>query len=71
MSSKKMHNDGTGPERRPEKYDEQEADSTTATTGQASHDEDALAQLEAQLAELNDEDFDEDIEDVADEDLLT
>ena len=51
MSSKKMHNDGTGPERRPEKYDEQGADSTTATTGQASHDEDALAQLEAQLAE--------------------
>jgi molecular chaperone GrpE len=51
MSSKKIHNDGAGPERRPEKYDEQGADSTTATTGQASHDEDALAQLEAQLAE--------------------
>jgi molecular chaperone GrpE len=48
MSSKKIHNDGTGPERRPEKYDEQEADSTTATTGQASHDEDALANLKAQ-----------------------
>jgi molecular chaperone GrpE len=51
MSSKKIHYDGVGPERRPENYDEQEADSTTATTGQTSHDEDALAQLEAQLAE--------------------
>jgi len=34
-------------------------------------DRTAFAELEAQLAELNDEDFDEDIEDVADEDLLT
>jgi molecular chaperone GrpE len=53
MSNKKIHNnnDGTEPEQQPERYDEHEADSTTATIGQASHNEDALAQLETQLAE--------------------
>jgi molecular chaperone GrpE len=52
MSSKRTHinNDGAGPEQRPEKYDEQAGDSAATTTGQAAHDEAALAQLEAQLA---------------------
>ena len=51
MSSKKIHPDGTEPEQRHEKFNEQAAASAAVSSVQASADSSALAELESQLAE--------------------
>ena len=51
MSSKKTHPDGTEPEQRHEKFNEQAAASAAVSAVQSSSDEGALAELESQLAE--------------------
>jgi molecular chaperone GrpE len=51
MSSKKIHPDGTGPEHKHEKFNEQAAEAAAVGAAQASADSSALAELESQLAE--------------------
>ena len=51
MSSKKNHNDGAEPEKRPENKPEQPASPAPEVIAQASPESSALAELESQLAE--------------------